>query len=223
MIVDEINYICPKCRRTFQNYDLRSFSSHMAQAARDFMESNEFIDTCPDCKARLVQEEYIKFYDKKGEFNVPTKDVVVAFDNKELFRKFVDFICEISPMVSCLDAKTVTLEGVLKLEPKSKEELAKENKGIRNDNNLRSSILLSVSNKDKTYTLYNITLGLVEFANIGGRYNSFYVEYFAGQNTLALNFFKELLEVDLRGGVKVKTSQNIYFDDKLQSYRKTCT
>ena len=78
-----------------------------------------------------------------------------------------------------------------------------------------------MSTKQKSYVLYEITLDVIELANIGGRYNSFYIEYLARQNALALEFFKELIETDCK--VSIKTSQKVKFEKELQSYRKTNT
>ena len=221
MIIDETNYVCPKCRRVFHNYDLRSYNSHMAEAAKDFLDSNDYIEVCPDCHLKLVQEEYVKYFNMKGEFCLPTQYVSLPLDTKEYFTKFNNFISELHPLFGLLDLKSVKLDGIIEAQKKQKEELAVANKMIINDYDVVSKIVLTMSTKEKSYVLYEITLDIIELANIGGRYNSFYIEYLIRQNTLALEFFKELIETDCK--VSLKTSQKVKFEKELQSYRKTNT
>lgn len=188
----------------------------MAGAAHSFLENNKPITHCPKCKLKLVNEEYIHNFDKKGNYITPTKVVDACYDYTQIFNNNCNLAKTFYEVINCLAPDHLVVEGIVENQKKSKEEYEAQ-KGIKDDFNLHNYILIKAICGKKEHIIYNINLATINYANIGGRYNSFYVDLFAKQNALYIDFLQRVLTQDLR--VKVKTKQKVDFEKELLTYK----
>lgn len=214
MIIDKMTYICPKCKQTFDNFDLRSFSSPMADAANNFVKNNKPTTDCPKCKVRLVRENLIKYFNSKGHFDFDTETLTWPTEGE--FEFFCTLNIKLREIQNCLDFKTLDLVGIV--DKVKKEDLPKDKvaKGLVDTHEAVSHILINVVHEGKGYTLFDIMIAKANYANIGDRYNSFCVEYYTHINKAVLNILKSALGTDLK--IKVKTTSEVKFKDNIKTY-----
>ena len=202
MKIIKIKYVCPKCKKTYENEELLSYNSHMAKAAKSFVKNNKNMFVCENCKTPLVQEELLKYYNNDGEFSFTEKSATLQHGKEfDLYNELVKKLVEIKV---CTQLKTLVVEGCV-------ENVTKEKTNISNHVKIGAII------NNEIVPLFNIVLGEVEYAT-GSRYTSFYVDLFSKTNLSFLKFLTYALKQDLM--VKIVTNQTIDFDKPLQQYTK---
>lgn len=209
MKIERIKFVCPKCGETFDNYEMLSYNSHMAEAAKDFVKNNKPITHCPKCKVKLVNEELLTYFDNNGNFVFETEQLTLPQNNE--FDFYCKLINEISRVWSCINFETLTLEGIL-------ETIKKENSTSNATHEIVNHILVKAQNGKKEVTLFDIVISKVDYS-FGSRYNSFYVEYFTNLNKATLNFLESAINTDLKIlKLKIKTVQTVNFENNLKKY-----
>lgn len=202
MKIIKIKYVCPKCKKVYENEELLSYNSHMAKAAKSFVKNNKNMFVCENCKTPLVQEELLKYYNNDGEFSFTEKRATLQ--PKKEFDLYNELVKKLVEIKVCTQLKTLVVEGCV-------ENVTKEKTFISNHVKIGAII------NNEIVPLFNIVLGEVEYAT-GSRYTSFYVDLFSKTNLSFLKFLTYALKQDLM--VKIVTNQTIDFDKPLQQYTK---
>lgn len=85
--------ICPCCKKEVTNDLLASFNSEMIDEANEFNKFNEIKDCCQECKVKLVDKEYLKYYNKEGKIEIATK--YIEIENILLDNQFNEIVFDI--------------------------------------------------------------------------------------------------------------------------------
>ena len=213
MKIIRTTFVCPKCKKEYINSTLMSYWGGMAEAARDFVENNENTVICEKCGVRLVEDENLEFYNKKGDFAY--KSQVLKFPQGEIFQFYLNMVELLQRIIQCFNSPEILIEGVLEKVRKENIDGEKLKKNKTKSNILLNHIKISVK-EEKEHQVYDLILGEYEYSEFGDRYNSFVIEYNMGLLKSIVEFFVGALKKDLQ--LEVQSSIKANLNKKLMTY-----
>ena len=145
--------ICPKCKKTYTNHSLASYSSQFAPAAQSFLTNNNPILECENCHIKLIDENLINDFDEMGNYTPKTK--ILAKDSN-YFNLYTEVLNYIKNFLACVDDGKIVITGNIKKEETS----------------IQTNLVVIGKANNKEYELLSATLEDYSL-ELGGRKNKF--------------------------------------------------
>ena len=100
-------FACPVCKKIFENKLLVSVNSECVDEAELFNKVNNIQQYCTDCKVKLVNEKYLKYFDKNGNFCINLQTIPIS--DKLFFKAYNNIAVEIYEIVQFLNWRNVEI------------------------------------------------------------------------------------------------------------------
>lgn len=211
MRIEQVSYICPKCKKIYHNYGMMSYYGGMASAAKNFSENNKSITHCTECNLKLVREYLKDRFDENGEYISKCKQIEFTEMAIE------DFASELNGQImsfkECFENAETSFGYLVEIERgKIIEENSKRYIVFSNETKecnsfeevkLNGFVLLKGCNDEKEYELLKVEI-CNSYNYIGGtRYNNFKLQYLLNIMAATMKSILEFISSEKREKLQI--------------------
>ena len=204
MKIRNLTLICPKCKEEYNDRMVMSFNSRMIPS-KDMFKNK--ITNCSKCNRKLVEKNYIDFFNEEGDFYFDLKTIIV--NDNDIWNQYFNIV-EILMKIqyATVEYKNIILNGVVEI-------VENQDKDDReNEFQILNHILIKILYNGKEIPIIDLQINKVKYSSIGDLFNSFHGEYFTKRNNQLREFLRGSLNRELKDEFKIKI--NSLFDFKLE-------
>lgn len=204
MKIRNLTLICPKCKEEYNDRMVMSFNSRMIPS-KDMFKNK--ITNCPKCNRKLVEKNYIDFFNEEGDFYFDLKTIII--NDNDIWKQYFNIV-EILMKIqyATVEYKNIILNGVVEI-------VENQDKDDReNEFQILNHILIKILYNGKEIPIIDLQINQVKYSSIGDLFNSFHGEYFTKRNNQLREFLRGSLNRELKDEFKIKI--NSLFDFKLE-------